>query len=134
MELLHALKQGRIPGVDFILVDLRRNDHQGGTIKGSLNLPAQSLYQSLPTLYDLCLAAGVKQVIWWCGSSKGRGTRTAGWFDDLIQDRKGTDALQSLVLEGGITGWANAGPDYVEWMVDYDADFWQKSKESRRQA
>ncbi|KAL8773739.1 MAG: hypothetical protein Q9209_001507 [Squamulea sp. 1 TL-2023] len=59
-ELLHALKQGCKPGVDFILVDLRRNDHQGGTIKGSLNLPAQSLYPSLPTLYDLCLAAGVK--------------------------------------------------------------------------
>lgn len=36
----------------------------GGTIKGSLNLPAQSLHQSLPTFYDLCLAAGVKQVIW----------------------------------------------------------------------
>lgn len=27
-ELLHALKQGKKPGVDFILVDLRRNDHE----------------------------------------------------------------------------------------------------------
>ncbi|KAI4090243.1 MAG: hypothetical protein LQ344_004869 [Seirophora lacunosa] len=133
-ELLHALQKGGKPGVDFILVDLRRNDHEGGTIKGSLNLPAHSLYQSLPALYNLCLAAGVKQVIWWCGSSKGRGTRAAGWFDDLIQDRNGTESLQSLVLEGGITGWANAGPAYVACMADYDADFWQKPKESRHKA
>lgn len=67
-------------------------------------------------------------------SSKGRGNRAAGWFDDLIQDREGTDSLQSLVLEGGITGWANAGPGYVEWMADYDADFWQKPKGSRQKA
>lgn len=68
------------------------------------------------------------------GSSKGRGTRAAGWFDDLIQDRNGTESLRSLVLEGGITGWANAGPAYVAYMVDYDADFWQKPKESRQKA
>lgn len=30
-ELLHALQQGRKPGVDFILVDLRRNDHDVGS-------------------------------------------------------------------------------------------------------
>ncbi|KAI4190448.1 MAG: hypothetical protein LQ346_004918 [Caloplaca aetnensis] len=133
-ELLHALKQGKKPGVDFILVDLRRNDHEGGTIKGSLNLPAQSLHQSLPTLYALCLAAGAKQVIWWCASSKGRGTRAAGWFDDYIREQKGERSLQSLVLEGGITGWANGGKEYVECMADYDADFWQRPKESRSKA
>lgn len=30
-ELLHALEQGKKPGVDFILVDLRRNDHNVGS-------------------------------------------------------------------------------------------------------
>lgn len=68
------------------------------------------------------------------GSSKGRGTRAAGWFDDVIRDRRGTDALRSVVLEGGITAWANAGPEYIAWMADYDAGFWQKPKELRPQA
>ncbi len=67
-------------------------------------------------------------------SSKGRGTRAAGWFDDYIREHKGEQSVQSLVLEGGITGWANAGPEYVECMVDYDADFWQRPKESRSKA
>jgi arsenical-resistance protein 2 len=40
---------------------------QGGTIHGSLNLPAQSLYYSLPTVYDLCDAANINTVIWYCG-------------------------------------------------------------------
>lgn len=30
-ELLHALQKGGKPGVDFILVDLRRNDHEVGS-------------------------------------------------------------------------------------------------------
>jgi arsenical-resistance protein 2 len=34
---------------------------------GAINLPAQSLYPSLDTIYTLCKAAGVKKVIWWCG-------------------------------------------------------------------
>jgi hypothetical protein len=83
-ELLAMMQDGQEPGKDFILVDLRKNDHavrdktikltnlsdissQGGTIAGSLNLPAQSLYPSIPTLYTLFKAAGVSKVIWYCG-------------------------------------------------------------------
>lgn len=40
---------------------------KGGTIRGSLNLPAQSLYETLPTLYTLCEAANIGIVIWYCG-------------------------------------------------------------------
>lgn len=52
----------------FLLVDLRRTDHEGGTIRTSLNLPAQTLYYSLPTLYTLCRNAGVEEVIFYCGA------------------------------------------------------------------
>jgi len=125
-DLLREFQRGQRPGVDFLLVDLRRNDHEGGTIKGSINLPAQSLYPSLPTLLDLCQAAGVKQVIWYCGSSRGRGNRAAGWFDDLIKDRN-VEGLCSVVLSDGVAGWANAGQDYVAWMEEYKADAWGSS-------
>jgi arsenical-resistance protein 2 len=40
---------------------------KGGTIKTSINLPAQSFYQTRKTLLDLCDRAGVKQVIFYCG-------------------------------------------------------------------
>lgn len=40
---------------------------QGGTIYGSINLPAQSLYPTIPSLYRLFKAADVRSVIWYCG-------------------------------------------------------------------
>jgi arsenical-resistance protein 2 len=35
-------------------------------------------------------------------------------------------AMQSLVLDGGIKGWATAGAEYTEWMDEYDAAVWTK--------
>jgi len=88
-ELRQWFLQGQKPGKDFILVDVRREDFevsrenpelalflglvhnllQGGTIKGAVNLPAQSIYPSIPTLYALFKAAGVKKTIWTCSKS-----------------------------------------------------------------
>ncbi|KAK1831226.1 Rhodanese-like domain-containing protein [Podospora conica] len=112
-------------GTAFVLVDVRRADHEGGTIRGSINLPAQSLFPTIPTLYTLFKAAGVKKVIWYCGSSKGRGTRAAGWFGDYI-DERGDDQMQSLILEGGIKGWSKAGDKFVAMMDEYDEAVWEK--------
>ncbi|GAB1313398.1 hypothetical protein MFIFM68171_03608 [Madurella fahalii] len=110
---------------DFVLVDLRRTDHQGGTIRGSINLPAQSLHPTIPTLYSVLRASSVRKIIWYCSSSRGRGTRAAGWFADYISDQ-GDSEMQSLVLVGGIKGWATAGPEYTQWMDEYDEPVWLK--------
>ncbi|KAL8341218.1 hypothetical protein RB601_005730 [Gaeumannomyces tritici] len=111
---------------DFVLVDLRRTDYEGGTIRGSINLPAQSLWPTIPTLYSVLKAASVRKVIWYCSSSRGRGTRAAGWFADYISDQ-GDGDMRSLVLVDGIKGWATAGPEYTEWMDEYNEPAWSKS-------
>ncbi|EEU40605.1 uncharacterized protein NECHADRAFT_19682, partial [Fusarium vanettenii 77-13-4] len=123
-QLLELMKQvGDVAGADFLLVDLRRNDHEGGTIRGSINLPAQSLYPSIPRLYDMFKARGLRKVIWYCSSSRGRGPRAAGWFSDYIASC-GDNEMESVVLQGGIKGWATAGDKFVEWMDEYDPCFW----------
>ncbi|CRL19553.1 Rhodanese-like [Penicillium camemberti] len=124
-ELLQWIREGKQAGKDFLLVDLRRTDYEGGTIQGSLNLPAQSLYPTIPTLYSLVSNSSVKYVIWYCGSSAGRGTRASGWFADYLEDQQDTE-VKSLVLSGGIKGWAAAGPDYTSLMDGYDASVWTK--------
>ncbi|PSS25899.1 hypothetical protein M430DRAFT_134786 [Amorphotheca resinae ATCC 22711] len=111
-------------GKDFVLVDLRRTDYEGGTIHGSINLPAQSLYHTIPSLYAIFSAANIRHVIWYCGSSRGRGTRASGWFEDYIKER-GDSQMKSLTLEGGIKGWATAGKEYVELMDDYHEEVWK---------
>lgn len=40
---------------------------KGGLIRGSINLPAQSLYYTIPALYNLFSAAKKTKVIWYCG-------------------------------------------------------------------
>ena len=59
------------------------------------------------------------------GSSRGRGNRAAGWFDDYIQDQK-DPFMKSLALVDGIKGWSNAGEEYVRLMDEYQEDFWLK--------
>ncbi|TKA66853.1 hypothetical protein B0A55_10002 [Friedmanniomyces simplex] len=123
-ELLRLLKSDTGPGETFVLVDLRRTDYEGGTIMGSINLPAQSLHPTIPSLYSLFEAAGVNQVIWYCGSSRGRGNRAAAWFADYISEQNNTD-MRSLVLADGIKGWAAEGGEFVQYMQEYDASKWE---------
>ncbi|KAK9390161.1 Rhodanese-like domain-containing protein [Lipomyces mesembrius] len=123
LELLKWFREGKMPGRDFVLIDLRRADHEGGTIRGSLNFPAQSLYPTIPALHSLLTAAKVSAVVWYCGSSRGRGTRAAGWFADYIAEQNNS-TLKSLVLEGGIKGWAAAGEEYTQLMDEYDESAW----------
>ncbi|KAL1967000.1 hypothetical protein VTN77DRAFT_3524 [Rasamsonia byssochlamydoides] len=125
-ELLRWFRDGsKRVGRDFVLVDLRRNDFEGGTIRGSLNLPAQSLYPTIPILYSILSETKVQAVVWYCGSSRGRGPRAAGWFADYLEEQ-GNTSLKSLVLEGGIKGWATAGEEYTELMDEYNAAVWSR--------
>ncbi|KAJ5929547.1 Rhodanese-like protein [Penicillium verhagenii] len=121
LEILRWFNAGKKVGKDFVLVDLRRTDFEGGTIRGSLNIPAQSLYPTIPTLYSLLSQARVPKMVWYCG----RGTRAAGWFAGYIEEQK-DGVMESLVLEGGIKGWAAAGDEYTRLMDEYDASKWKE--------
>ena len=39
---------------------------------------------------------------------------------------QGESSMKSLVLEGGIRGWATAGSEYTELMSEYDVSVWTK--------
>lgn len=61
---------GDILNAGTLLIDVRRTDHEGGTIRGSLNMPAQSFYMHMATLYRLCHGDGVNvisRVMFYCG-------------------------------------------------------------------
>jgi len=122
--LLSWMQTGKVAGKDFVLVDLRRADYEGGTIRGSINLPAQTLYPTIPSLYRLFSSAAIPTVIWYCGSSGGRGTRAAAWFADYISSQRDS-RMESVTLEGGIKGWAAAGGEYVKTMDGYSASAWK---------
>lgn len=115
----------------YLLVDVRRNDHEGGTIGTSINLPAQSMYYSLSTLVALAKATeSIESVIFYCGSSRGRGPRSAGWFQDALDQHEIKD-IKSYVLEGGIKGWVKQGrqqgqEEMLTLMEGYEAGYWDQ--------
>lgn len=57
------------------------------------------------------------------GSSQGRGARATKWFAEYLKERKDGE-MRSLVLEGGVKGWAAAGTDYTQLMDEYDESKW----------
>jgi len=69
-QLLQEQEQGPSRPMGFLIVDTRRTDCTGGTVHGAINLPAHSFYPTRKALYDLCIQAGVKKVIFYCGESK----------------------------------------------------------------
>ncbi|KAK3328793.1 Rhodanese-like domain-containing protein [Apodospora peruviana] len=110
---------------DFLIVDARRSDCTGGTVTSALNLPAHSFYPTRKMLYDLCKQAGIKKIIFYCGSSNGRGPRCAAWMQDYINEVGGGD-IESQVMAGGIRGWVQV---YGGRMMDgYDEKAWQQQK------
>ncbi|KAG0633281.1 Rhodanese-like domain-containing protein [Tuber brumale] len=115
----------KLPGKHFVLVDLRRNDHEGGTIKTSINLPAQSMHPSIPALYTLFSSAGVSAIVFYCGSSQGRGSRAASWMQDYINE-KGDNGMKSFALEGGIKGWVKEGGKLLEMIDEYAEEAWKE--------
>ena len=34
--------------------------------------------------------------------------------------------MESYILEGGIKGWARAGPEYVRMMDEYEVSVWRE--------
>jgi arsenical-resistance protein 2 len=61
---------GDILNAGTLLIDVRRTDYEGGTIRGSLNIPAQSFFMNMATLYRLCQGDGVSvisRIMFYCG-------------------------------------------------------------------
>lgn len=103
---------------DYAVIDVRRNDHSGGHVRGSSQVPAQTFHDNLPQFFE---EYGQKEyVIFYCTSSRGRGPRCAGWYQDYLNEREET-ASKAYVLQGGIKAWLEqyrADKD----LVDYDAE------------
>ncbi|KZT19124.1 S-adenosyl-L-methionine-dependent methyltransferase [Neolentinus lepideus HHB14362 ss-1] len=87
---------------EFAVIDVRRDDYQGGHVNGSHHWPAQTFYNELPKFVDTF--DRTPKVIFYCGSSTGRGPRCAGWYQGRLQEM-GLKTSSALVLRGGFKAW-----------------------------
>ncbi|CUA69480.1 hypothetical protein RSOLAG22IIIB_14034 [Rhizoctonia solani] len=100
-ENLAEIIQQKVAGVDYLVVDVRRNDFENVFIKGAINLPAQSFYPTLST--TTTLLSKIPDVIFHCNSctETGRGPRVAGWYATQIK-QFGITTSKAWILDGGI--------------------------------
>jgi arsenical-resistance protein 2 len=116
-----SLKIGNI-----LIIDTRRTDYSGGSIRGSLNIPAQGFWWNRGALYELAYKADIEWVVFTCGSSNGRGPRTAGWFLEHVRNTVGDENMQVAVLEGGVKGWVKEGKEYTALMDGFEESYWKE--------
>ncbi|KAI8808221.1 Rhodanese-like domain-containing protein [Cladochytrium replicatum] len=114
----------KVPGKDYLVVDVRRKDYGGGHVRGSANHHAQSFHDDLHQIVDKY--ASVPMVIFYCNSSRGRGPRCAGWYQDALDERKITTS-KGLVLEGGIKGWVELYGNDPTLTEGFDPEWWKTS-------
>ncbi|KAJ8590727.1 NAD(P)-binding protein [Rhizopogon salebrosus TDB-379] len=93
---------------DYALIDVRSEDHFRGHVRGSVQWRADTFPDELGNFYDHY--SKTKQVIFYCGSSNGRGPRCAAWYQDYLNGKGHTES-KAYVLEGGFLGWKH--PDLV---------------------
>ena len=110
----------------MLIVDVRREDYEGGAIRGSLNIPAQGFWWNRGMLYELAYKSDIEWVVFTCKSSGGRGTRCAGWFLEHVRNVAQNSQMQVMVLEGGVKGWVKAGAEYIRLMDGFREDHWRQ--------
>jgi arsenical-resistance protein 2 len=84
----------------MLLVDVRRTDYEGGAIRGSLNIPAHGFWWNRGILYELAYKADIEWVVFFCGSSNGRGPRCAAWFLEHVRNTAGDNDMQVSAADG----------------------------------
>ena len=97
-----------------VLTDHKYLNSTRRTISSSLNLPAETLYPSLETLYSICLNGSIRLVVFYGNNPRESGTTVAGWFADAIDEVEFTVGhsrvgSEGVVLEGGLRGWVKGG-------------------------
>ncbi|KAH9481820.1 Arsenite methyltransferase [Psilocybe cubensis] len=103
-EEVASLIRGEGDAGEFAVIDVRRNDHAGGHVRGSHNHHAQTFFDELPAFYERF--KDTKKVIFYCQSSNGRGPRCAGWYQDYLNSKANHDNKSTAyVLKGGIKNW-----------------------------
>ncbi|KAI9342803.1 Rhodanese-like domain-containing protein [Obelidium mucronatum] len=122
-QVAELIRSNAVNGVDYAIVDVRRADFGGGTVKGALNVHAQTFYDELPEF--VAKHKTVSKVFFFCNSSNGRGPRSAAWYQDRL-DEQGITTSKGMVLAGGIKAWVASYKDDLDLTEGYDAAFWAK--------
>ncbi|KAJ1505229.1 hypothetical protein HMI54_003150 [Coelomomyces lativittatus] len=94
-------------GIDYLVIDVRDDDFEGGNIPGAYHLPSQTLFHAHPT-HSQVLQIHLEKfkriplLVFHCALSQQRGPKAASYF---AQQLSSTHSNQIYVLKGGFSHW-----------------------------
>ncbi|KAI8058591.1 Rhodanese-like domain-containing protein [Syncephalis plumigaleata] len=135
-ELASLLRNRELtPRVDYVIIDVRDDDFEGGNIVSAINVPSHRLLEQLPSLIKEY--AHVPRIIFHCALSQVRGPTSAGIYHQTVLQMRNTkgakddsDATSSitqqvLVLRGGFALWQAKFKDTTDLIENYNRDLWE---------
>ncbi|OJA17184.1 hypothetical protein AZE42_00210 [Rhizopogon vesiculosus] len=97
-ELAKLMKSDKVPGKDYLIVDVRDEDWTGGNIKGSRNYPSQRFLTEVDDLVKD--TKDVSIMIFHCQLSQERGPKAARIYEETCNALHDTNR-DVRVLQGG---------------------------------
>ncbi|KAF9200940.1 hypothetical protein BGZ49_008838 [Haplosporangium sp. Z 27] len=127
-EILKALieDKSKIPGKDYLVIDVRDEDHVGGHIPGSVNIPSKELPERLPALVEQYRQ--VPELFFHCALSQVRGPKAANrWSNALaesVEASQGALPQRISILRGGFGDWQRKHKNDKSLVEAYEAEYW----------
>ncbi|KAL0088159.1 Rhodanese-like domain-containing protein [Phycomyces blakesleeanus] len=111
------------PQKDYVIVDVRDLDYEGGHIPGAVNVPAHELMDKANTLVEEY--KDVPLVIFHCALSQVRGPKSARIYNETKSLLKPESTQQVKILRGGFEGWHAKFKQDQSLLESYDPAVWQ---------
>ncbi|KAF9898648.1 hypothetical protein BX616_003772 [Lobosporangium transversale] len=128
----------KVPGKDYLVIDVRDEDRIGGHIPGSVNIPSKQLPDRLPQLVEEY--KDVPTLFFHCALSQVRGPKAANRWSEALAERDAkltaTEAAaveaanrapitqKVNILRGGFGEWQLKHKDNKDLVEAYEAEYW----------
>lgn len=121
IELTKLIKSDKVPGKDYLIVDVRDEDWEGGNIKGSRNCPSQRFLSEVDDLVKD--TKDIPIMIFHCRLSQERGPKAARIYEGSCNALHGMDRTVR-VLQGGFLQFGEMYKDDPELVENWREVIW----------
>ncbi|CAI2162648.1 6943_t:CDS:2 [Funneliformis geosporum] len=119
-ELARIMKDiTQIPGKDYLVVDVRDDDYEGGNIPYSINSPSHKIHDHIDAL--VFKHNQVPRIIFTCALSQVRGPKCARIYKENTTNKD----QKVQVLQGGFSEWQREYKDDPQLVEKYVAEHWE---------
>jgi len=123
-EIIKLLRdKTKVPRKDYVIIDVRDHDFEGGNIPGSVNVPSQHFIDSVHKLIEEY--KNVPQVYFHCALSQSRGPKAARIYNESKSLQGIKSDQQVAVLKGGFEQWYLKHRNDPTLIENHDPEVWK---------